>query len=85
MCDVQCGGGTQLRHRTVQSGSHYGGEACPSLTEKRACNTQCCPVQCIVSDWSVYDQCTQSCGGGEQSRTRTSPHSPSVAPRNVHR
>ena len=43
-CSVKCGGGTQTRNRTVKTMNAYGGQACPSLNESRACNTQACPV-----------------------------------------
>jgi hypothetical protein len=54
----------------VQSGAEYGGSACPHLSESQECNTACCPVACIVEDWGLFGACTQSCGGGTQSRSR---------------
>jgi hypothetical protein len=49
----------------------YGGAECPPLEETRACNEQPCPVDCVVSEWSEWSECSAPCGGGTQSRTRT--------------
>jgi hypothetical protein len=40
------------------------------------CNQHFCPVDCIVSPWSLYDQCTKTCGAGETTRTRSITRSP---------
>ncbi len=71
MCSKPCGGGTQERTRTVKTQPQNGGKACPVLTETQACNTQACPVDCKVSDWSLWDPCTKDCGGGTQKRTKS--------------
>jgi len=71
-CDKPCGGGSQTRTRTVITQSQNGGKACPvELSETQSCNTQGCPVDCVVSDWSTWGACDQPCGGGMQSRTQT--------------
>jgi hypothetical protein len=50
----------------------HGGATCPtSLEQSQACNTQPCPVNCVVSDWSAFSACSTTCGGGVQTQTRT--------------
>eukprot|EP00042_Codosiga_hollandica_P029694 m.166269 g.166269 ORF g.166269 m.166269 type:complete len:114 (-) comp53143_c0_seq7:1326-1667(-) len=44
---------------------------CGALNQEVACNTQACPIDCIVSEWSTYGPCSQSCGGGLQTQSRT--------------
>ena len=70
-CDKECGGGTKTRTRTVTRESAHGGQTCPTLTESGSCNTQPCPVDCQVSGWGEWTNCSTSCGGGTKTRTRT--------------
>ncbi|MFN4253882.1 MAG: T9SS type A sorting domain-containing protein [Saprospiraceae bacterium] len=69
-CTVSCGGGVQTRTRNVVTYPANGGLPCPTLLEARACNTQPCPVDCVVSPWGNWSTCTKICGGGIQTRTR---------------
>jgi hypothetical protein len=39
--------------------------------ERRTCNHHYCPVDCIPSPWTAWDQCTVSCNGGSTTKTRT--------------
>lgn len=70
-CTKPCGGGTQTRTRTVVTPAANGGAPCPSLIDTVSCNTQPCPVDCVVSDWSAWGPCSAPCGGGTQTRSRT--------------
>jgi hypothetical protein len=69
-CDKKCGGGTQVRKRTITKQSENGGKGCPALLETKTCNTQGCPVNCEVSGWGDWGSCSKACGGGTQTRAR---------------
>ncbi|RMX50755.1 hypothetical protein pdam_00017962 [Pocillopora damicornis] len=76
-CSATCGGGTQKRTRTCTNPPpSNGGKTCleqglgPS-EEEQECNTENCPVNGGYSTWSNWGQCTATCGGGTQKRTRT--------------
>lgn len=68
-CSKSCGGGVTVRTRHVVAQMQYGG-GCPQLLNESPCNTKLCAVDCEVNDWSAWASCTNSCGGGERSRSR---------------
>jgi hypothetical protein len=82
-CSKTCGGGTQARSRSVISRAEHGGYECPNVDESRGCNDSSCPIDCQVSAWSSWGECSVTCGGeanadlagntggGRQTRTRT--------------
>ena len=70
-CSVTCGGGIQTRTRSVVTPTSDGGAACPALSEDQVCNTDGCPVDCVVSEWGDFGACSADCDGGTQTRTRT--------------
>lgn len=49
----------------------HGGRSCDALAEQGNCNEGPCPIHCQVSDWTTWESCDKSCGGGKQARTRT--------------
>ena len=72
-CSATCGGGTQTRTRDILTDAKNGGAACPVLTDEQACNEQPCPpvdTDCEVGAWSAWSTCTETCGGGSQTRSR---------------
>lgn len=69
-CSAECGGGIKTRKRTILSGPLNGGAECPTLIETTSCNTDKCPIDCQVSDWTIFSECTQKCGGGTKTRSR---------------
>jgi len=69
-CSKQCGGGTQTRYRTIITPSAFGGKECPALTETISCNTNGCPVNCQVSNWGPFTDCSADCNGGIKKRKR---------------
>ena len=79
-CSQACGGGEQSRNvrYVITTQAANGGAECPYAngyitSETQACNTQACAVDCVGSfgTWSSWSECSEFCGGGEQSRTRT--------------
>jgi hypothetical protein len=70
-CSQNCGGGSQVRTRTIDVQRQAGGAACLPLTDTRACQTQACPVDCTVSSWGAWGACTRSCNSGTRVRSRT--------------
>merc|ERR1711865_815622 len=74
-CSLTCGSGKQVRTRQIIEAAKYGG-ACLPLTSNRACNKQACPVNCVVSEWTKWSECSRRCegdrgGGGISTRSRS--------------
>jgi len=70
-CSRDCGNGTQLQTRYVTNQPAFGGTPCPELTHVQSCNTDICPTDCVMTEWSGWSECTQACGTGSSTRTRT--------------
>ena len=67
-CSATCDGGTQ--ERTILRYPNSTGRACPPESDlTRSCNTQPCPIDCIVSD--QWGECSSTCGGGTQRKIIT--------------
>ena len=69
VCSATCGSGVNTRKRAVLSALLFGGKSCGQLEETRVCTHHAllavCPVDCKVSpQWSKWEACTRSCGGG---------------------
>jgi len=43
---------------------------CPWLSESRPCNIAECATDCLVGDWTSFESCDVTCGGGNQERIR---------------
>lgn len=70
-CTKLCGGGTRTRTRYVLQLPMNGGTACDVTTQELPCNTNACPQDCVMTDWSNWEDCSATCGGGIQTRTRS--------------
>jgi hypothetical protein len=68
-CDKSCGGGVQNLVRQVVVPDAMGA-ACPPLTMQRSCNSQDCPIDCSMGEWSGWTSCSAKCGGGIKQRIR---------------
>jgi len=68
--------GVQTRTRSIVTQAEFGGLQCGPLTQSQSCNTQQCPIPCLMSTWSTWSQCTAECGGGQTQRTRYAITSP---------
>jgi uncharacterized protein YoxC len=64
-------GGTQTITRDIVVAANENGLACPELTRQRKCNQYKCPVDCSLSEWSGWGECTKECDSGVQTETRS--------------
>ena len=61
-----------VRTRTIVP-AMYGGTCAVDETdveEVAPCNTEPCPVECVLGDWDEWASCTASCAGGTKTRER---------------
>jgi hypothetical protein len=60
-CSNPCGGGTKTVYKLLNNTTSYRPEACSGqYKEKRSCNTQGCPVDCVESTLPTDKQCHTS-------------------------
>ncbi|CAD7953254.1 unnamed protein product, partial [Amoebophrya sp. A120] len=74
-CDKTCDTGTQRITRTRIQAPAYGGNGCDgggALEQTRTCNTDPCPVDCVVHEWNEWSACSHACGP-DGTRTRVKP------------
>ncbi|XP_072199268.1 hemicentin-1 isoform X3 [Excalfactoria chinensis] len=71
-CSRSCNGGQARRYRGCDSPHpSSGGRACAGADMQiQRCGTDLCPVNGNWGPWQTWSQCSASCGGGEQTRTR---------------
>uniref|UniRef100_A0A8W8ILJ9 IgGFc-binding protein N-terminal domain-containing protein n=1 Tax=Magallana gigas TaxID=29159 RepID=A0A8W8ILJ9_MAGGI len=72
-CSVTCGGGSQSRNRTCTNPApqYLGANCVGSTSSSQSCNTHNCPIDGSWASWGSWGTCTETCGGGIQSRTRS--------------
>lgn len=74
-CSRECGDGQHLSSRQVVRFAQDAGRPCEgALRRVEVCNQIFCPgdepVDCKLGEWDFWLPCSQSCGGGERSRSR---------------
>jgi len=74
-CSASCNGGVQTLKREVIAKPSADAK-CPVLEVTRKCNMRACPVDCKMTQFGPWSQCTKSCGGGVQTRSRTIEQAP---------
>jgi len=65
--------GLMERHRSIQTQFSTCGKPCTGAkAETKSCNPECGKqrVDCRLADWSEWGECSRSCGGGQEFRTR---------------
>lgn len=64
--------GVQFRNLRVEREEECGGDSCESMqrNETRSCMGGCCPVNCVLGEWSEWGECNATCGKGSNKRTR---------------
>ncbi|PIK51722.1 putative SCO-spondin-like [Apostichopus japonicus] len=77
-CPVSCGGASITRNRSCSNPEPmYGGDNCTGApTDSMICSGLIqCPIHGGFSEWTDWEPCSKSCGGGQTLRTRncTSP------------
>jgi len=69
-CSADCGGGVMQRERPINVAPVNGGEACEQTSDTQGCNIDSCDVDCVLSGWSDWSECSKACEGGVQTRRR---------------
>ncbi|XP_070780240.1 complement component C6 [Enoplosus armatus] len=71
-CSVTCNQGTQQRHRSFNYDTYFWRNSCNELCEKqdwRACNQKACPINCLLTDFGPWSDCSPCIN--KQLRTRS--------------
>lgn len=72
-CAATCGGGQRFRTREVVQEALPGGAPCAGdVHEAESCAEIPCDtsIDCIISHWSYWSECSSKCGQGQQVRQR---------------
>ena len=68
-CSVTCGMGSKPQKRQVLTSADANGQQCGDLERNVTCNAGCCPIDCVVGDWTT-SKCSGTCGCGVKTKRR---------------
>jgi len=72
VCSASCGGGGTTRSRAIAVAAEHGGAECEGeLSEALDCNVVSCPVDGVWAGWAEWGVCSEQCGPGFSTRSRT--------------
>merc|ERR1719183_3473890 len=69
-CSNECGGGLKQKSRAIKVRDEFNGEPCGATQASMTCNEGACDVDCKLSEWTQWTECSKMCGGGLQTRTK---------------
>eukprot|EP01137_Pigoraptor_chileana_P012905 Opistho-2@4489 len=71
-CSSACGAGTQTRTRQILVQAEHNGALCTgSASDSQACTGVTCPVDCAWGNYTAFGACSNTCGAGKKTRTRS--------------
>lgn len=61
-CNARCEQkGSQTRTKKIVQEAKCGGRECDLNQQSQACEEGCCPVDCVLGEWSEWTNCTDEC------------------------
>merc|ERR1719443_1661751 len=69
-CSTTCGRGKRIRSRTVTAQAEHGATCEDAREASEECKEKECPVDCVMSEWKPWTECSATCGHATTFRTR---------------
>ena len=70
-CSATCSTGTRQRHRSCQHQQRLATDCIGTDREEEPCSGDPCPVNASWGQWGPFGTCSNGCGKGTHSRSRT--------------